>query len=746
DGLMMKSDQTIRIILSGINFATPTTIVCPATAYTKTATGFYGKPSAGSFIDKGHVKINTNEFTVFQVDTDGGALKLCQQMDALQLKKANHIFYSVNYNMPNAAAIPYFNNEAPRKEGTPSHRTAGIAVAKNGRAEILSKKFDRMNKLKNLIIAPGLAPEGTSGTNANWILSNEILFADDLNLGYRMDVQPEDKPSKWFSLHKRNNKYSYLNPSGTNIDIPGMEPDEGFIQTAASEEKTETGTQLKVGEAIARWEGWSLSVPRPGSSLNDPMLDDKEVYDKNKEAEKYKTPGTADFKLNVIPAIEKGTLPMLRFGKKYAIRIRTVDLAGNSVDLNVLPENAGEAVVGNIRYMRYEPVDAPFLLLGTAIKDGESSEVMVIRSNEGSSVEQYENANVLKNVFRPEAIRHVNPPKTTVEMSTTHSMLDKGFGAASQAEAAAIYKKIINDKDPLTAVTVSHSETTNLKLVDGNLQTIPVEYLVDPMAAGVTFFISAHDPNPKAPDPEIYTRRASFYFNDEVTEDNAANKTADYNEWMNPKTFRIILKEDATPSIKWEPGDRALVVKLQKGVIVKVNYACFWRPNDILRLSGVLDMMGMTNLNDAVGKRIARGQHWMFSPWRELTFVHAVQQPLSKMGTQTYPFIATLKPERDFGANVAKLNTKLLVHGPTTGQLDIEADWTEWIDDVSHTETSNEWNDDVQRIPTKSKVFHFTTLYLVFEYAFPSVVGDIKIPPIQHLFNDTKHRKVNYKS
>ncbi len=744
---------TIRIVPSGINFTTSTTFVCPATAYLKTTSGFYAKPSGSSFIDKGHLKINTGAFTVFQVDTDGAALKLCQQMDALLLKKAKHIFYAAEAMLPNEAAIPFFNNEAPRKEGLPSHRTAGIAVAKNGMADNLSKKFLRMNQLKTQLLTGAAAPAGVNGTNASWILTNEILFADDLNLGYRLDVQPEDKPGKWFSLHKRNNKYSYLNISGTSVDIPGIETDEGFIQTSASEEKTETGTQLKVGEVIARWEGWSLSVPRPGSALNDPMLDKEPVYDKSKpgntekEKAKYKTPGIADFRLNVQPGLEKGSLPMLRFGKKYSIRIRTVDLAGNSVDLSTQPENPGEAVVGNIKYMRYEPVDAPFLVLGTEIKDGESSEVMVIRSNEGSTVEQYENANVLSKVFKPEAIRHVKPPRTTVEMATTHSMLDKGFGPASAAEAAAIYKKITEDKDPLTEETTSYSETINLKLVDGTLQEIPVEYLIDPMAAGVTFFISANDPNPKAPDPEIFTRRVSFFFNDEVKDDVAANKTADYNEWMNPKTFRVILKEDAAPSINWDAGSRSLVIKLQKAVIVKINYACFWRPNDIIKLSGVLDMMGMTNLSDAVGKRIARGQHWMFSPWRELTFIHAVQQPISKLGTQSYPYIADLIPDRDYGANTAKINTKLLVHGPSSGQLDMEADWIEWIDEVDHTETTpNEWNDDVQRFPMRSKVFHFTTFYLIFEYAFGSVVKDNLFPAVQHLFNDTKHRRVNYKT
>lgn len=752
---ILAGNEDIRVIPSGINFTTATTFVCPATAYTKTTDGFYAKPLPSSMIEKGHLKINGDGFTVFQVDTDGSAIKLCQQMDGLLLKKAKHIFYAVQGKMPNAAFIPAYNNEAPRKEGLPTNRTAGIAVAKDGRAAQLQENFKRMNDWKTKLVTGAGAPAGVSGAMATWILSTEVLYADDITMGYRMDVQPEG--SKWFSLHKRNNKFSYLDTNGNNIDIPGVETDEGYIQTAASEEQTDTGKQLKVGEVIARWEGWSLSVPRPGNSLNDPMTPRKsgekyqEVYDKGvsgnaaKENAKYKTPGTVDFKLNVLPSIEKGSLPMLRFGKNYSIKIRTVDIAGNCVAVDSKPENAGAAIKSNIRYMRYEPVDAPFLVLGNEVKDGESSEVLVIRSNEGATVAQYEAANVDSkhtSPFKAEAIRHVKPPRTTVEMATLHSMLDKGFGPANSTEAAAIYQKITSSKDPLIAET---DATYKLKVMDVPDKTINVEYLADPMAAGVTFFISTNDPNPKLPNPEILTRRVSFYFDAEVKTAAEANTPANYDKWMNPQTFRIKLKE-GSPNIQWVAADRTLEITLQKGVIVKLNYACFWRPDELVRYSGILDMMGMNNLGGAVGERIGNGQHWMFSPWREITCVHAVQQPISKIGAQPYPFIAKLQPTREPGENFCKLNSKLLVHGPSTDKLDIEADWTEWYDDgVSIEAVVNEWQDDVSRTPVKAKVFHFTALYNVFDYVFGD---DIPNNPfiIKHQFNDTKHRKINYRS
>lgn len=731
-------EPTLRIAFSGINFTTATTVSCPATAYTKTSAGFYIKPSVGSLIEKGHLKLNTDAFTVFQVDTDGAGLKLCQMIDNLQLKRAKHIFYAVDNFIPSEQLIPAFNNEAPSKEGLPVNRTAGIAVAKNGMATATYQKFLRLNSLKPALVAAGMAPAGLTGANASFVLPNEVMYADDLNLGYRMDVQPEGTGGKWFSLHKRNNKYSFINSDNKYIEIPGMPADEGYIQIGAAEEDTESGKQLKIGEAIARWEGWSLSVPPPGSALNEPMLDKDEIHDKSnpaaaqKEAAKYKAPLTNDFKLNVTPSVEKGTLPMLRFGKKYAIKIRTVDIAGNSVDHNFTPENAAQAVVNNIRYMRYEPADTPFILLGNKMKDGESSEMMVIRSNENISVEDYENT-IGGNKYIPIAVRHVKPPRCTVERATTHGMFDQGFGEGNAAKAASYYQKIIADKDPLFK---EEDNSPNLQVFDPNQQLLPVEYLADPMAAGVTFFIAASDPNPKLPDPEVVTRRISFYFDEQVTTAAQQNKTVTTDEWLNPRTFRILLKE-GNPALNWDAGSRTLTVTLQKGVIFRMNYASFWRTDELIKLSGILDMMGMNNLNNAVGKRIAGGQHWMFSPWRQLSFVHAVQQPISTDDTgKKYPAIVNMVPERDYGDNFSWLNTQLLVHGPSTGQFDLDAEWQDWIDDVNEPGP--------QVIDVKAKVFHFTTLYQVLDYVFGNIVKNNPFPAIKHTFNDTKHRFVNY--
>jgi hypothetical protein len=76
-----------------------------------------------------------------------------------------------------------------------------------------------------------------------------------------------------------------------------------------------------------------------------------------------------------------------------------------------------------------------------------------------------------------------------------------------------------------------------MKVIDGSLKNIPVRISRRPNGCGSYFFISTNDPNPKLPDPEVLTRRVSFYFDEEVN-DSSANSTADYQAWMAPKTFQ----------------------------------------------------------------------------------------------------------------------------------------------------------------------------------------------------------------
>jgi hypothetical protein len=85
------------------------------------------------------------------------------------------------------------------------------------------------------------------------------------------------------------------------------------------------------------------------------------------------------------------SLPRLRVGRTYRLRIRAVDLAGNSrafqqgeIKVPGAP-TASEAQ----RFLRFEPVPSPTVLRRHLDTEGESLEHLIIRSDGGVSAADY---------------------------------------------------------------------------------------------------------------------------------------------------------------------------------------------------------------------------------------------------------------------------------------------------------------------------------------------------------------------
>jgi hypothetical protein len=89
-------------------------------------------------------------------------------------------------------------------------------------------------------------------------------------------------------------------------------------------------------EVLAGWDGWSLSVPRPGPTLVHLPTGEEVITDDPTGA----VPGTPTALGPVTSkvAMEPGSLPRLRYGRKYALRLWSVDLAGDSPDRRSGPD------------------------------------------------------------------------------------------------------------------------------------------------------------------------------------------------------------------------------------------------------------------------------------------------------------------------------------------------------------------------------------------------------------------------
>lgn len=690
----IPSTGTIHVIPVSLELTdTSSTISSPPVAYEITQTGFYIADKSDSIFKRGFVKINTDEFSVIQVDADGIAMKANNLAEnkvhqiAKFFEDKSNLLFNNKINLSKTPTVKQLNMEGltispsaliskkieivepPEDEGLPAMRSCGIAITKNGMAEHIFSRFKNNAGLQDhLLKAAPLHSEFKIKIPIN------ILYTSDLIQGYRMDIAYENEPEKWYSLHQRKDQYTWYNESNQPNIVTGIEPDEGYIELALAED-TDDPDDVFVSETLARWEGWSLSVRKPGYAINDSEeyeLKSKETVkhdfvhsDKVKENRKYAFDPDLEFKINAQSNIVAGTLPKLRFGKDYRVRIRAVDLAGNSVSVTHQSEEPGETIRKNIRYMRFEPLSSPIVLVGNQLKDGEFLERMVIRSNFDSTPKEYEHKfPVDSQVFDEYSQRYLLPPKNSQAMAETHGMFEKAF-SNNPAAAKEIYDLITSHE----GLYKQEKENTEKVYQPSEVEII---YLPDPMAAGVAFFVAEGVAHTHTQD--FKPRMFGFFTNDEIS---PSNTNVDIPEtWYKAGHIRIRLEEGEIGS-KWEPSQRTLTVFLPKGYRTRLKFSTFWREKDFKELSAIWGMVkekSPANLSEL--EQLARtGQHWMLSPSRELELVHAVQQPVIE------PVIQALIPERDFGDTTADINTRFLLHGESTEKVEFQAKWSEPSDD-----------------------------------------------------------------
>jgi len=647
----------------------------PSTAYEITKSGFYAADRTDSIFKRGFVKINTDDFSVVQLDTDGVALKASNMAEnkVHQVVKYFNVKskLSVSHNL-DKKKINFI--ETPVDEGLPSMRSAGIAIVKNGMAEHIFKVFN-----DNKVLQSSILTNAPISPVFKVKMPDFSLYSSDIIQGYRMDIAYTRDPEKWYSLHFRLDEYKWFDKSNTPHAIDGIEPDEGFIELAVAEDPNDPD-DIFISETLARWEGWSLSVGKPGYAINeanDYKLKEGEKVkrdfvheNKAMEETKYAFNPESEFRINVQTKIVPGTLPKLRFGREYCVRIRAVDLAGNSVPLTQLSEDVAETVISGIRYMRYEPLSGPIMLTGNELKDGEFAERMVIRSNFDTSTAVYEDKFSIKgNKLDNYSQRFLLPPKNSQLMAETHGMFEKAMGDFPDA-AATIYE-IITSHEGL------YEKSKENKEVIYKPSDVKVIYLPDPMAAGVAIFLAEGYETTHT--SEFVPRLFGFYSNDEVS---ATNTNMDIpSDWYNAKPLTIRLEEGVLHST-WDAPNRVFTVYLPQGYRTRLRISTFWREKDMKELSAVWQMVKESSpINYNALEKLARiGQHWMVSPSREIELVHAVQQPVEE------PVIKALIPDRDFGETIARINIRFSVHGESTEKVEFQAKWTDPLDDAISVE------------------------------------------------------------
>ncbi len=657
----------------------------------------------------GLLDLNPPTFSVVQADVDGGGLKVTNFARTLApLQQA-----------PVKRIDPTTKHE--REIGAPALRNAGLMLVHSERGAMLKNSFERQKKYntaaEKIQSGPQLPPP------------SPILFAEDLVRGWRIDIW-DNKTKVWHSLCRRTADYDF-NKGEVVINVP---EEEGSVRLAAtkSPDPSNNANLIWLHEALVSWTGWSLCAPPPGKTIHhhrekDPLHPELDHTDPVGEPEAEVPPGLhLQSTFRAVP----GSLPRLRYGRKYWLRARVVDLAGNSLPVTEKdfgPENPSQNASA---YFRYEPVSAPALALvkptPTTIEapaEGESMDRMAVRTfNEVPADNIVPSAQTAR--------RFAVPSRTSHREAEYHGKLDRNgivdsaFFAILASQDNSLAEEKILSAGPLAQVEedeeieVATVETRYAVMQEG--EALP--YLPEPLAVEFAARIFDH-PN-IAPDKVI---RIPVY---------AAGTV-----WPEAAPFKIELYENPGDKPHFDEDVRTLRIPLPKAL------------RSTLRLSvkptkAALELLGVWNWltqaqKDKLERLVLTGQHWMLTPWRNIELVHAVQKPLITPDIQKHTI------DRGLASTFALPNFVTTCSIKSTDHMDLLALWNEPDEDGKGPSGKNRARDDhaFKVKITEPKYYAGNPEYLLEGPDLVRAGGRFhnRIEEKIHEFNDTRYRRIEYR-
>jgi hypothetical protein len=596
----------------------------------------------------GFVRTDPDRFAAVAVDVDGLALKAFNMAATLSTQEEQTL-------------RPI---EEPADAGVPTPRTGGVAFVQTDHGQDLHAGFYQARA--NDAVLNELDPDNPP-----------VLAAEELVRGYRMDMF-DGGAGAWRSLHQRHVVYSALRQRDAVLNVD----DEGMAQPALTGEVSRPNAPadpdgvLYVHEALITWDGWSLSAPRPGLAIA------------QEPAGPQAAPDLGAMKLDVRVKARPGSLPMLRFGREYRLRVRTVDLAGNAhtleqadllsrhLDSTGLPDYNVLLPPKPLVYRRFEPVSPPELVPRKRFAPGEGLERLVVRSNFDQSAEQYAAASQIQSDetlrFFPFCDRHVASAKASLQLAELHGMFDEALAAlkrASPAGAAAAVQRYYDvaaresrtfaDLPGATRVVTGVHQDQPQGFVVIDTDEVELPYLPDPLCGGAMIRLSF------APDH---------------SEEHLLAFTSN-GDWHEPLPVRVRLEEGPVASAQFvDASQRLFIIRLPRGRTARLRMSSLLRGDP--DLFGILSWCRANPLLDAdkVAKAIKESRHWMTTPWRTIELIHAVQQPLGEPQLSLkLDRPSVFQRQRDTTA--AALSGDVSLDTVSTGRLDLFADWNEIVDD-----------------------------------------------------------------
>jgi hypothetical protein len=754
-------------VTPGWSWRVEVSLSLPSTSYVRDTTRFEAAPATdaaaaakgdylASDIVDGYLALSPNLFGLVGVDLDGALLKAMTLAD-------------------NVAAV---SDPSIVDQVLPSLRSGGVSLIANGRAQEVLRS-----------IRDNTAFNQAEASNSPF---PRPFTARDLTRGYRLDIWSSQDGS-WRSLHRRNGAYAFGADGGL---VFHTEDEEGFTQLGVAEptpdpERKEDkvaaaagvpqpSTDLYVHERIARWNGWSLSAPRPATPINrspNPAL--------AAEPDPTENEPITPFKMRASFSAYPGSLPRLRFGALYRLRARAVDLAGSSPALDDATPDRFVAPLGDpLPYFRFEPISPPLILLRTEPGRGGSLLRMVIRS--------YNSSPALDSAPTEEIDeRHMAPPKADVLTVERHGKFDNSAGQV-RGDSATYDLIVARDK--------GHFPTVGNVPIEPAAQAV-TPYFPDPLARGVALAGAPNTPDDTTGEIEGGHLRYEVLAGVEPRLGSVTKITFSA-PWPNSQPMRLVLAGSASPPV-WNNAERMLAVFLPKAAVAEIPVSCYVAPGD-LDLMGVwdwmlawfnaaetgamagpdagVDVVEFANLRGLLTRQVLEGGHPMITPAQNLTLVHAVQQPLGRpawlMLPVTHdpaaPIIASalrngfspITAWRSLASHHAVLLGGLRISGASSAKIDVNAQWTEYFDNLNepgpttspaatHVEAIEVKTLDPGMIAADGAASRYVAVYVqqidTLWFAAPfdllqGVESPFQLAAPVHEFDDTKHRQVRYKA
>ena len=232
-----------------------------------------------------------DRFATLILDGDGSALKLDRFL----------------WSLPRMMRIEA--NGDPVSAAAPALRAEGFTVTRTAKLDGVSAQLTRTREM--------LADRAAHRPSQ--------VSTEDVTRGFRVEVY-DSTEGAWFSLHKRLLDVRVQGATASVLDgVPsiGAIGVSNLVETPGIED-----APVKLHEALFGWSGWSLAAPRPGPRVRN--AGKNEVIEPS-----VPHPAPASGVVSE-SRVAPGTLPRLRFGRSYAFRAWSVDLAGNSPDHEAL--------------------------------------------------------------------------------------------------------------------------------------------------------------------------------------------------------------------------------------------------------------------------------------------------------------------------------------------------------------------------------------------------------------------------